>query len=785
MRPEPPLHGSREPIVMTGFGLVASLGLDGESVWRAVCAGRCGSGPMTAMESTLPPGRDGGQARDLPADFAPALPRESRYLRFSVLQALQMAGADPARPYPAHRCATMLGTTLHGIRAGGRFLRSGNPDELRSFLAGSVACDAITGLGLGGAAVTTCSACSSSLGAIALGVTLLQTGAADLVVAGGYDTISEYAWGGFNSLRVVAAGPLRPFSKAREGMKLAEGYGIVVLERGSDAAARRATPIVTVAGWGESADAHHLTRPHPDGFGAARAMNDAIARASVSLPDIGLIAAHATGTSENDAAEFRAISSVLGDRLAEVPVVAFKSHLGHTLGGAGVVELILSALAIRDQLVPPCANVTAQEVEYPSLRLSTGRAEHRTIRSSLNTSLGFGGANTSVVLTPPSALSRRTIARTAVNRDGNIGVWITGLGVVLPGIASPDALARLAFSAPNPDLRTPGNNDRPREIDEAALEALIGARRARRMSPCVKLTLAASGLALADAGLISSPTSDRGSPDLAAMSAMVASMHGSPRYCSEYYRQIVSEGILAANPMLFAEGVPNAAAAHVSTAFGILGGCQTIIGTRTSGLDALRLGAARILSGECERVLVAAAEESEPTVDLAYRSCGLRASEEHTTLQRDGRGFRNGPGAVAVLIESSDAARVRGARRYAAVTGFAACSASREELPSAVARVACELGRPSHVLGSANGTWLDRAEAEGLRSAESGQVYATLADSVGELFSVTPLAGIAAVCNRREFPGQSPARCSPLRTLIALCTDWSGLVSAIRLEPVE
>ena len=187
-----------------------------------------------------------------------------------------------------------------------------------------------------GFSATNCSACSSSLGSIALGVSLLRSGQLDLLVAGGYDTISEYVYAGFNSLRLVAAlSALRPFTKDRQGMKLAEGYGIVILERADDAARAAISPLATILGYGESADAHHLTQPHPQGEGAARAISAALTSAGLTPAQIDLIAAHATGTPDNDAGEYAALSRVFGAGLARVPVVAFKSHLGHTLGGGG------------------------------------------------------------------------------------------------------------------------------------------------------------------------------------------------------------------------------------------------------------------------------------------------------------------------------------------------------------------------------------------------------------------------------------------------------------------
>ncbi|HEY2587243.1 MAG TPA: beta-ketoacyl-[acyl-carrier-protein] synthase family protein, partial [Tepidisphaeraceae bacterium] len=675
------MSGSSVPIVVSGAGLITPLGLSRAQTWAAVRAGRCGMGPMGAMESPLPAGAEGGQAPDLPGDFAPRLPRESRYLRYAVLQAMQDAGIEPQLPCAPERVALVLGTTLHGMRAGGEFFRRNDPAALRDFLAGAVVRNACGDLPFHGGAMTTCSACSSSLGAIALAVTLLRKGELDLIVAGGYDTISEYVWGGFNSLRLVASGPPRPFTRNRQGMKLAEGYGIVVLERASDAHARRARPIATVLGFGESADAHHLTQPHPAGDGAARAMEQALASAGLMPAEIDLVAAHATGTPDNDAAEFAALSRVFGTELSRVPVVAFKSQLGHTLGGAGAVELILAVTAMREQTVPACANVAAGDVEFAGLNLATGTSRPARIRATLNTSLGFGGANTCVILGPPSewkgeapaepgrsiesplasdsTLSshagpppvsvmqedRLAVSQSARGTDGapiakpqaapptafpagasspsvpdenarrRLGrslalptrdVFITGIGVVLPGAVGNDAFLRRL---------TAGADPLGGEIPDADFASLLNARRVRRMSQYVKLSLAATVLCLQDAGITDVPAFAE------SCAAVLGTTHGSTNYCEQYYGQIVREGVVAANPMLFAEGVPNAAAAHLSLMLSLKGPCQTIIGTLTAGLDAIRVAAARIATGEWERAIVGAAEEFSPTVNDAHARC--------------------------------------------------------------------------------------------------------------------------------------------------------------------
>ncbi|HEY1629020.1 MAG TPA: beta-ketoacyl-[acyl-carrier-protein] synthase family protein, partial [Tepidisphaeraceae bacterium] len=647
------MNSTSEKIVITGAGLVSGLGLSREQTWRSILAGRCAMGPLTAMESPLPPRSSGGQAPDLPDDFAPDLPREARYLKLAIDEALAHAGVDASLPYPNRRRGCLLGTTLHGMRAAGRFLRSGNLQQLRDFLAGATLAAATQHVGLQGMAATTCSACSSSLGSIALAITLLQSGELDLIVAGGYDTISEYVYGGFNSLKLVANGPLRPFARNRQGMKLAEGYGIVVLERASDAARRYASPLATILGWGESADAHHLTQPHPQGEGAARAIEQAIRCAALTPRDIDLIAAHATGTPDNDAAEYAAFSKIFGDQLPKIPVVAFKSHLGHTLGGAGAVELILSALALRDQIIPSCANVTAEEVEFPNLRLAIGEPCRATLRTTLNTSLGFGGANTCIILGPPAAPPRISY-QTQSTRE----VFITGMGVILPGIVGNDALiARLRNDQPAIEQDSGA-------IPDAAMEGLLSARRVRRMSDYVKLTLAATTLAARDAGIIDTVEFAR------TCAAVLGTTHGSSNYSVSYYTQIINEGILSANPMLFAEAVPNGGAAQLSLMLSLKGACQTVIGTRTAGLDAIKLACARIRSGVWERAIVGAGEEYCDVVCNAYRHCAAA----------DGSSPFIGAGAATFILESRESMEQRGGKPRGKILQTAACFGNPQQI---------------------------------------------------------------------------------------------------------
>jgi 3-oxoacyl-[acyl-carrier-protein] synthase II len=387
-------------------------------------------------------------------------------------------------------------------------------------------------------------------------------------------------------------------------------------------------------------------------------------------------------------------------------------------------------------------------------------------------------------------------------------VFITGVGVVLPGAIGNEAFARRVLSdSPERVSRDTG------PVDDEAIAHLLNARRVRRMSGYVKLSLAATTLAFQDAGIADVP-------DFAATcSAVLGSTHGSANYCADYYGQIVREGIPAANPMLFAEGVPNAAAAHLSLMLSLKGACQTIIGSRTAALDALRLAAARIAGGEWERAVVGAGEEYSPIVNAAYRHCGLYAGDgvgAAAPFER-GAGFVTGCGAVTLVLESRESMRSRGSDAPPRGTVGAWASASsfgegREEIESA-AGVLRELGDPAAVISSANGTWVDRVEAAALRhagsrgdsssSAPRRTVVSSLYGHVAETFSVGPLAAVAAVLLTGKLPalfGPGPngpkgepggARASGLARATAsqappesfgvLCTDYAGLVSGCRV----
>jgi 3-oxoacyl-[acyl-carrier-protein] synthase II len=201
---------------------------------------------------------------------------------------------------------------------------------------------------------------------------------------------------GFNALHALSPEPCRPFDRRRAGLSLGEGAAILVIESSAHAARRAARVHATLLGYGMSADAHHLTAPHPEGTGAALAMRRALARSGVAPAEIDYINAHGTGTPLNDGIEAAAIRLVLGDAARRVAVSSTKAALGHTLGAAGAIEGLTTILALRDGFLPPTVNLDEPDPAC-NLDFVPRRSRPATLRRALSNSYGFGGNNTSVV----------------------------------------------------------------------------------------------------------------------------------------------------------------------------------------------------------------------------------------------------------------------------------------------------------------------------------------------------------------------------------------------------
>lgn len=259
--------------------------------------------------------------------------------------------------------------------------------------------------GFRGLNFATVSACASSTNAIIDAFTYIRIGKADAIITGGSEAvITEAGIGGFNAMKALSerndapATASRPFDKERDGFVLGEGAGALILEELEHAKKRGANIICEVAGGGMSADAYHLTAPHPEGLGVINVMNNALEDAGMKPEDIDYINVHGTSTPLGDIAELTAIKKVFGEHAYNLNISSTKSMTGHLLGGAGAIEAVASIMALKNSLIPPTINHFVDDPEIdPRLNLTFNTAQPRNIRAALSNTFGFGGHNASII----------------------------------------------------------------------------------------------------------------------------------------------------------------------------------------------------------------------------------------------------------------------------------------------------------------------------------------------------------------------------------------------------
>ncbi|HZP43327.1 MAG TPA: beta-ketoacyl-ACP synthase II [Candidatus Binatia bacterium] len=403
-------------VVVTGLGMVTPLGVGVPANWEAACAGRSGIAAISRFDASALPCRIAGEVRGFrPEDWVE--PREVGRMEDFILyaiaaatEAVRDAGLEVTEE-TAERTGVVIGVGiggLGGIERNHDALAAGGPRRVSPFFIPAVISNLAPAqiamrIGARGVNMATTTACASGAHAIGEAFEMIRSGRQDVVVAGGAEAaITPTAIAGFGVMRALARwdGPAeeasRPFDARRCGFVLGEGAGVVVLEAESLARARGARIHGEVLGYGASADAYHITQPLPDGEGARRAMERALAEAGVPADAVGHVNAHGTSTKQGDVAETRALHAVFGAHATRLAVSATKSMTGHLLGAAGAVEAIYTVLALRDGVVPPTINLEEPDAEC-DLDYVPREARDVKARYALSNSFGFGGTNASLL----------------------------------------------------------------------------------------------------------------------------------------------------------------------------------------------------------------------------------------------------------------------------------------------------------------------------------------------------------------------------------------------------
>ncbi|HEY5160325.1 MAG TPA: beta-ketoacyl-ACP synthase II [Gaiellaceae bacterium] len=411
------MENERKRVVITGLGLVNSLGNDMETAWRNLLAGESGAGPITLFDATGYPVNFGCELKDFDPTVWIDRKKTRRMDRFALMaiaaarQAEADSGLDIAKE--AERIGAALATGVGGLQSFqdctltlfNRGVDRVSPFAIPSIIPNMGAAWVSMELGTRGPLLSECTACAASNMAIGDATDAIRLGRADVMFAGGAEAgITAVGIGGFAAMRAISARnddpkrASRPFDRDRDGFVMGESGAVLVLEELEHARARGAKIYGEVAGYGVSSDALHITEPDPEGENPARAMTMAFSDAGIDPSEIDYINAHGTSTPLGDTSETKVIKKALGEENAyRTPVSSTKGATGHCLGGAGAVEAIFSILAIRDGMLPPTIN---QENADPSCDLDyiPNEARKADVRVAVSNSFGFGGHNASVVL---------------------------------------------------------------------------------------------------------------------------------------------------------------------------------------------------------------------------------------------------------------------------------------------------------------------------------------------------------------------------------------------------
>ncbi len=403
-------------VVVTGVGLLCGLGIGTEEVWKAVCAGQNGIGPITLFDASQHACRIASEVKNFdPLQWMEKkeLKKMGRFIQFAVAAAdfaMKESGLK-LTPELAERTGVYIGSGIGGfdvIEREYQALLKGGPRKISPFFIPATIINLAAGqvsirTGAKGPNSATATACSASAHAIGDSYRIITRGDADAMICGGTEaSITPLGVGGFAAMRALSTRndqpqrASRPFDADRDGFVVGEGAGVLILEALEFAQRRNAPILAELIGYGMSGDAFHITQPAEGGEGAYRVMKATLKDANLPPQEVGYINAHGTSTPVGDKIETMAVKRLFGERAAKLPVSSTKSMTGHLLGGAGGLEAGFTVLALRDQILPPTVNYEKPDPDC-DLDYVPNQARKVEVRYALSNSFGFGGTNAALL----------------------------------------------------------------------------------------------------------------------------------------------------------------------------------------------------------------------------------------------------------------------------------------------------------------------------------------------------------------------------------------------------
>lgn len=607
--------------VITGAGAVSAAGCSLDNVWDNARRGQSGLGPLTLFESSRYANHLVGQVRENVERLAGAVrgSRTDKLAWIAARQALEAAGlwsgsrwANPQGRPPSERIGVVVGTTVGGMLGTEHFVAGLMRGDRKRFgvlrfheCAGAAELCARM-IGARGPCLTVSTACSAGAMAILAAAELIQSGEVDLVLAGGADSLSRLTLNGFGSLLLLDPAGCRPFDARRSGISLGEGAGMIVMESAASAAARGAAPLAILSGWGASCDAWHPTAPHPDGRGALAAMKRALSLAGLQPEDVGFVAAHGTGTPDNDAMEAKALRDLFGGSVP--PVASMMRLFGHTLAASGALKAALVTRILAEQAVPQSQGFAVPDPAMGFVPVTS--LQPCAVNHILSNSFGFGGNNVALVFSRPETyLSRSLSARPssgtrAATEPSRLA--IRGIGVISPaGSSLSEVVLSLQAGGPSPmpfdlaplcDLKVSAY-----ACGDFAHGDRIDPAKRRKLSRFQQMALVAAQESL-KAREAEETAKDR-------VCVAIGTGFGSLNDTAAFVENMISKEERAPRPLYFTNSVHNTLSAQVALEYGLRGMNSTPVQREVTFEASLYQCASELAAGAADSALAGAGDE--------------------------------------------------------------------------------------------------------------------------------------------------------------------------------
>lgn len=762
----------QDRVVVTGMGVQSSIGHDVDTFWNSLIQGSCGIQSVEGLRLAHSKSKIGGQIQSL-SDAYPFLMEEGwddRGLKLA-LNALHQALQNHApitSLYPSDRIGVVMGTCSGGIYSAQRWLEQywtsetpTNSKYAKMYYYNFVT-ELISGLVQAGGPVSTVStACASSNNAIGLAADFIRSGKADMMLVGGYDALLETVYSGFTSVSALDDQPCRPYSADRSGLSLGEGAAFLILERYDVVKARNARMFAEILGYGLALDGYHPTAPHPEGAGAARAMETALKNSNLKPEDIDYINGHGTGTLLNDLSETRAIISALGESAYRVPISSTKAATGHTLGASGVIEGIATIQSIQEGMLPPTIHLNQRD---PNLVLDYVPNEARvsSVQVALSNSFAFGGNNAVVAYGQPFDNRKPFIY------ESN-SIVVTGMGM-----ATTEGLGIQPFwhafsngKLKNTETQVSRKGNRYYRISDTLFEQMeskFDRKAIRRLDRNSLMALYAVNDALQHAGI-------KMEESLRERTGIISS-HAFAVYeqFAELFRPVLNPSYRV-RPSVFPNSVYNGAVGAIASHFQVYGPGSTLNGAQSSSALGIIHAMELLKKGDCDAIIcigsdVHCDESIDALADLNVITKSIPRPFDHS---RDG--LMSAEGSVALILETEKHAVARHANVMGRITDYSL--KSNQTLPG---KINLEENACYRAMKELLNTY--DISPEVIWSSASGLKYGDLmeAKAIEQLFSREAIPAIASV---KAVFGETWGASTLMSIAAAILSNQHGMIPGI------